>query len=195
MSSTKDQLQLNSEQLIQSVWPGFDRMNSEHGRDITNAVATFIALRHKPLNISAIAGSLHMSRRTLERRFLDQLGVPVRRAMVLMRLEIARLFLIHTELSVTVISNEAGFSSRTQMANVFRRELNRSPKNVRLQSLADTGSGPTTVRTGDLEVKGRQSSQRTLQADIDETTDEWLTANGESYVIDVTQFAVSDHRR
>ena len=82
-------------------------------------------------DVSAVVSALPVGRRTLERRFCSRLGVSVGRAITLVRLEIARQLLCRTRLSITAVAAEVGFSSSSHMSNVFRRELDCSPREVR----------------------------------------------------------------
>ena len=85
----------------------------------------------EPLDVAAVVAAMPVGRRTLERRFETLLGVSVRRAITLVRLEIARQLLGRTSLTITEISVEVGFSSSSQMSNVFHRVLGLSPREIR----------------------------------------------------------------
>lgn len=104
--------------------------------DLRIALALIVEQRLERLYVEDIAKALRISRRTLERRFRDQLGITVRRAIVLVQFEIALYLLKHSNLSITAVSVEAGFSSPSRMSNVFLRELGCSPRQLRQSKVA-----------------------------------------------------------
>lgn len=108
--------------------------NESDESDLLDAVRLIVERRCQKIVINSVADSLHVSRRTLERRFREKLGISVRHAITLVRLEVARQLLIQTDLDITTVSMEAGFSSLSRMSNVFRRELGCSPRQIRRHS-------------------------------------------------------------
>lgn len=115
--------------------------------DILSAVSLIVERRQERLAVANIANALSISRSTLERRFRDLMGISVGRTITLVRLEIARHFLAHTALTITEVSEEAGFASPAQMSNVFRRELNCSPRNFRQANSPYAVGGRASVPT------------------------------------------------
>lgn len=99
--------------------------------EIAPALRFIVGNLIEPLDVDAVVAALPVGRRTLERRFETHLGVSVRRAITLIRLEIARQLLCQTRLTIIEVSVEVGFSSHSQMCNVFRRELSLSPREIR----------------------------------------------------------------
>ena len=132
----------DTRQLIARLCPCPLRAASLNDADLLDAVALIVEQRHEPIDIASLAETLAISRRTLERHFRGQLGISVCHAITLVRLEVAKHLLAQTDLSMTAVSIEAGFSSPTRMDNVFRRELGCSPRQLRQQSLAGTASAP-----------------------------------------------------
>ncbi|MDA1013145.1 MAG: helix-turn-helix domain-containing protein [Planctomycetota bacterium] len=96
-----------------------------------DSAALIVEYRRESLDINFVAKSLSISRRTLERHFRQYLGLSVGRAVVLLRLEMAKEILSETDLSMTAVSVEVGFSSPSRMSNVFRRELDCTPREFR----------------------------------------------------------------
>jgi len=112
-------------------------------KDVLEAVRMIIDRRHNQIDIDGIANCLNISRRTLERRFRKMFGLPIRRVVTLIRLELARQLLCETDLSIFDVSAEVGFSSHSRMVNVFQRYLRCSPQEVRrLNSLTRNEEPP-----------------------------------------------------
>ncbi len=124
--------------------------------DLVEAVALILDQRHEALDIDVVADTLAVSRRTLERRFRNRMGISVRRAIVLVRLEVARYLLVQTDLNITAVSVEAGFSSPSRMSNVFRRELGCSPRDFRRTSFTATGSPRSVSPAVDRRLEANQ---------------------------------------
>ena len=104
--------------------------NTRHA-DIAPALLFITRNKIEPLDVAAVVAAMPVGRRTLERRFEKHLGVSVRRAITLVRLEFARQLLCRTGLTITEISVEVGFSSSSKMANVFLRGLRICPREIR----------------------------------------------------------------
>ncbi|WP_028034302.1 GlxA family transcriptional regulator [Chelativorans sp. J32] len=77
-----------------------------------------------PLSISEVARRLGATRRGLERRFQNAIGMAPTLAYRIMRLEYAEFLLRHTEQSVTEIANATGFCDSSHFIRAFR-ERNR----------------------------------------------------------------------
>lgn len=112
--------------------------SNDVGKTDVHAAITYILQRlDRRIDIPQMASTLALSRRTLERRFQECLGISVARAITLVRLKQAKHLLAVSEMSVTEISLAAGFSSPARMVNVFQRELGLSPRAFRMQTRDD----------------------------------------------------------
>jgi transcriptional regulator GlxA family with amidase domain len=86
---------------------------------------------HLGPNADDLAEKLRISRRTIERLFRSHFGLSFGQVVTSLRLCRARLLLEGTELSVTEVAAAVGYSSRTKMADHFRRQLGVSPSEYR----------------------------------------------------------------
>ena len=102
-----------------------------HDPVVKSAVEFIVERRQDRITTDLVAAAFGMCRRTLERRFRVRLGITFGRALTHTRLYIAQHLLATTTMSMTDVSVGAGFSSPSQMANVFRRELGQSPSENR----------------------------------------------------------------
>ena len=93
------------------------------------------------LTIKDLADALPVSKRSLERHVRDELGVSARRMVTLIRMEAARQSLIRSDQPITLIAVDAGFASASSMCNVFRRELGKTPSQIRDESQAKPDHG------------------------------------------------------
>jgi AraC-like DNA-binding protein len=89
---------------------------------------------HRNLSSTMIAQQLGVSRRTLERHFIQFHRRSVLEEITACRISRAKLMLTSTHLPIKNIARAAGFSSATHLATTFRRELNMTPKQVRANS-------------------------------------------------------------
>ena len=107
------------------------------GKDdvVAPAVEIILKWRHNSaISPKTIADEMAIGRRTLERRFRDRLGTTVCKAILRIRLEIARDLIVRTDLLILHVSLEAGFSSPARMASVFREHFGCSPRIFRAQT-------------------------------------------------------------
>lgn len=109
-------------------------MNSS-GRDsradpeAVRALAAELALAG-PLTVGRIAEGLGVSSRTLQRHLADQ-GVSLRTIVEGSRLELARVLLCKTDLSVQEIAARAGYSTPSGFARAFARWAGLPPRAYR----------------------------------------------------------------
>jgi LacI family transcriptional regulator len=82
---------------------------------------------HRPIKVNELAGPAGVSRRVLERRFVDLLGrTPadeIRRA----HLDRARQLLIETDCPIADVAELSGFGSQAYFADAFRRQFEATP--------------------------------------------------------------------
>ena len=90
--------------------------------DIAQA-ARFIRLNaSKQIQISDVVDDVGLSRRTLERRFLQLMGHSIRDEIQRVRIQRVVKLLVDTDLQMPQIARASGFSSSEYMSRVFRRE-------------------------------------------------------------------------
>ena len=89
---------------------------------------------HAPATIDELCKPLNVSRRQLERRFLQDVGLSPSAYRQRLRLERARWLLTNTDLEVTAVALECGFQNSASFARVVRQALGLSPLQVRQTS-------------------------------------------------------------
>jgi len=91
-------------------------------------------LQHAPLvpsSASALADELGLGMRTLQRRFMDQLGVSPRQHLRWLRFERARQLLVHGEARAVDVALAAGYSDQPHFVREFRRFAGVTPGRYR----------------------------------------------------------------
>ena len=89
---------------------------------------------HYPMSVSDIARQLPVTRRTLDRRFVEATGHTVLEEINACRLSRAKRLLAETELPVKTVAHLAGFSSTERMRVAFVEREGQSPTLFRKQS-------------------------------------------------------------
>jgi AraC family transcriptional regulator len=84
------------------------------------------------LSLETIAGEIGVSPRSLSRACLQQWGTTVHQYVLARRLERAKSLLRATDLTITAIALDTGFSSQSHLATAFRRATGLTPKGYRL---------------------------------------------------------------
>lgn len=99
------------------------------------AVLRVIALMEQhleqPLSVSALCTKAELSRRTLERKFREQLRTPPNRVYLDLRLDGARRLLRHCTLSVREVSLATGFGSVSYFCRSYKRRFQVTPADDR----------------------------------------------------------------
>jgi AraC family carnitine catabolism transcriptional activator len=85
----------------------------------------------EPLTVPAIAATLGISQRQLERQFHRGVGCSVVQFGTLVRLQHARVLLISTKLTVREIATATGFNTLSHFAYAFRKCFDRRPSDYR----------------------------------------------------------------
>lgn len=118
--------------------PGFQAQFSETLISQTNAddalTRALNALRKSParrLGVEQLARAACMSRRTLHRHCLEQLGTTPAKLIERLSVEHARLLLSNGGLSAKVIAARSGFDNPVRMARAFQRTLGLTPRGYR----------------------------------------------------------------
>lgn len=101
--------------------------------DETVAAALRFIATHltEPLSVDDVARAVHISRRSLERRFRIATGIAVAEEIRHLRIERAKRLLLDTDLSVKQVAQAAGFTSSMQLYQVFRRQVGEPPSSFR----------------------------------------------------------------
>ncbi len=87
-------------------------------------------------NIQAIANQLHMSERSLRRR-LNEENVNYRDLLQETRMELAKDYLLQTQLPITTISLRLGFTDNSNFSRAFSRRFKMSPTQFRAVNKTD----------------------------------------------------------
>lgn len=96
-----------------------------------------------PLDLTALARSAHVSESHFSRSFADAFGVTPHRYLLTTRLERAKALLRDTDLSVTEICLQVGFSSLGSFSTQFRRFVGESPTVYRTHRHAELARIPS----------------------------------------------------
>lgn len=107
---------------------------AEEDRLVQRAVRFIRDNYQRQIDVAAIARSLDVSRRTLERRFSQVLHRSVRDQIELFRLEQAQNLLTHTADTVEAIARNSGFTHLKPMVRVFQERTGCNPTEYRKKS-------------------------------------------------------------
>ncbi len=110
-----------------------------------------------PLDLAALARSAHVSESHFSRSFAAAFGVTPHRYLLTTRLERAKALLRDTDLSVTDVCWEVGFTSLGSFSTQFRRFVGASPSAYRARGRDDLGRIPACLvrrRTRPTAVRG-----------------------------------------
>ncbi len=84
-----------------------------------------------PWTIEDLCEQVNVSRRTLTRMCQSQLGLPPGQLVERLRVDLARSALVETDMSITDVAQQAGFSSLLRLERAFQRQLNTTPRGFR----------------------------------------------------------------
>jgi LacI family transcriptional regulator len=102
--------------------------------EIVSAAMQFISqFARKPITVDRVVHEVSVSRRTLEQRFRKHLGHCIAAEIRRVRIDHAKRLLASSDSTVAQIARTTGFGTPHQLARVFRRELEMSPKEYREQ--------------------------------------------------------------
>jgi AraC family transcriptional regulator len=118
-----------------STWqrPLRQDINGLSSRQLQRAIDYIQAYLATNLTVESIATELAMSQYHFARLFKQSLGIAPYQYVIQQRVDRAQLLLRSTTLSVSAIANQVGFSSQSQMAVQFRRQLGITPNKYRQQ--------------------------------------------------------------
>ncbi|XYD12491.1 AraC family transcriptional regulator (plasmid) [Methylobacterium sp. NMS12] len=109
--------------------PEKEVLDSGEMRRVRDLVEEHLA---EDLSLETIAGVVGVSPRSLSRACLRQWGTTVHQYVLSRRVERAKNLLLSTDLTITSIALDTGFSSQSHLATAFRRVTGLTPKNYRV---------------------------------------------------------------
>ncbi len=95
--------------------------------DVHQALLLIQANLRRNLRVAMIATHLAVSRRSLERKFRRELSTGIQEQIWLARVQAARKLLAETDLSMSVIAVQSGFTNAARFSVVFRRSAGFTP--------------------------------------------------------------------
>lgn len=98
---------------------------------VARALAFLEANHFEELTSSALAGAAGTSERTLQRLFVDELGLAPKKILTLVRVREAMALLEGSNLSITDVAFEVGFGSLSRFLEAFRATTGRLPSDYR----------------------------------------------------------------
>jgi len=96
-------------------------------RALISALAFIRENATRPIQVHEVATRAGLSRRMLERRFLETLGSSPAAHIGRLRLDRVKALLIETDLPINNVAESCGFCSPEYMMSVFRKELHTTP--------------------------------------------------------------------
>lgn len=85
----------------------------------------------RPIQVQDVMDAVHVSRRVLERRFMEILGRTPAAEIYRSRIERAKNLLLHTDFPVPDVADHAGFGSPEHLVQVFRKQMGQTPLQFR----------------------------------------------------------------
>jgi LacI family transcriptional regulator len=121
---------------VVSVGPIYIKERQSTDITITRDPVVSMALEYikanidKPIQVTDILDHVLVSRRCLHNKFIKNLGCPVLSQMRKMQIERVARLLLQTDISITNISNQSGFTS-TNLSRIFKKYKGTCPSNYR----------------------------------------------------------------
>ena len=84
-----------------------------------------------PVRVNDVGRSARVSRRVLERRFMEQLQGTHAAELCRFQLDRARQLLVETNLPMPDVAEKSGFGSQAYLSAVFRKHFDRTPRQFR----------------------------------------------------------------
>ncbi|HEX8346654.1 MAG TPA: AraC family transcriptional regulator [Actinoplanes sp.] len=94
---------------------------------VASALASIHADPARPWTLSALAGSVGLSRAAFAARFTDRVGEPAMRYLLSLRMQRARTLLQDEQATVAAVATQVGYTSEVAFAAAFKREVGSSP--------------------------------------------------------------------
>jgi LacI family transcriptional regulator len=101
--------------------------------DLNNAVRFIREHACDPIDVSDVVKAIALSRRTLERKFLQELGRTPREEIIRIRISRAKTLLIDSTLKIADISRTCGFGRHIKFPRLFKHFVGKSPSEYRAQ--------------------------------------------------------------
>ncbi len=113
----------------------------DRGSHYADKALAYIDRHYKePLRVDDIAADLHISRKYLCTILEQQIGMSTKDCLLTRRIQVASELLLYTDLSVSEIAAEVGYSDYTQFSRMFRKKKGCSPREFAKQSKQNTAS-------------------------------------------------------
>ena len=88
----------------------------------------------QPIRVMDVVEHVKISRRNLEMRFERTVGTSILSVIQMAHIDLAREFLIRTQMSVEQIAQACGFNSRERFSAVYRQFTGMTPNVIRHES-------------------------------------------------------------
>lgn len=98
---------------------------------VRTAIALIRSRAHEPIGTDQIAELVKVPRRTLERRFVDELGKTVHDVVVEYRVRMAKHLLGRTQEPIGEIARRCGYAAQTAFIRMFQKEVDHAPASYR----------------------------------------------------------------
>ena len=93
------------------------------------------------INVSSLLKAIPVSRRVLERRFMQQIGRSPKAEILRVRMEFSRQLLMDTNLPLAVVAERAGFKHSEYFSSIFKLKTGTTPGAVR-RSMSNKNTSP-----------------------------------------------------
>lgn len=100
-------------------------------QQLTKVMAWLTSDLRRSVSIGELAARVHLSERTLHRRFVDYTGMSAVEWLTAERLRRARLLLEHSDMSIEEVGCEAGFGNVEAFRRQFKARVGLAPSNYR----------------------------------------------------------------
>jgi LacI family transcriptional regulator len=99
--------------------------------EVASALQFIREAGHTPIRVQDVLSHVLLSRRTLERRFIDALGRTPLEEIHRVRIERAKRLLTDTNVSVPEVARKSGFTDETRFGSIFKRNTGETPTGFR----------------------------------------------------------------
>jgi LacI family transcriptional regulator len=99
--------------------------------DVVTAIRFIRENCHRPIDVSDVLKEVSVSRRWLERRVRDAIGITLGAEIRRVRIERAKRLLLQTKHSIADVAKHSGFTDIRHIENCFRDELGLTPTQFR----------------------------------------------------------------
>lgn len=125
-----DDVQVESEQLsrkmVEKIRNGGDLLTAALDSRVSRGIESLLAEQENPLSVGEVAANVALSESRFSHLFTEQIGVPVRRYQLWIRLRNA-IHLLAKGTSLTDTAHEAGFADSAHLTRTFRQMLGIAP--------------------------------------------------------------------